>query len=242
MLGKKPIYTAGFGVFVLGSFLCGLAPSVSWLIAFRVLQAVGATMLLALGRGHLDRSLPTLRARSGTGVEWRHRLRRHRRRPDGGGLLIDALSWRWIFMVNVPIGVLGTLVAARYVPDVRPAGGQRLDYLGDHLLPVVAGPPPGLTLGQAVGFTQPPTLVLFAGWLVFLAAFAGHRSALAAEPMIDLALFRNPRLRLDLATGALTFVAISGMFVLMPFYLQNVLGYETGWLACCWRPCPLASA
>src|SRR5207247_896752 len=84
-----------------------------------------------------------------------------------GGLLIDALSWHWIFMVNVPIGLVGTLVAMRYVPAIPPTGGQRFDYLGAITFCLsLLGLLLALTLGQQAGFTQPLILLLFAAWLV----------------------------------------------------------------------------
>jgi EmrB/QacA subfamily drug resistance transporter len=227
MLGKKPIFTAGFGVFVLGSFLCGLAPGVYWLIAFRVLQAVGATMLLALGAAILTEAFPPSERGRALGVSGAIVSIGIVVGPTIGGLLIDALSWRWIFMVNVPVGLVGTLVAARYVPATRPTGGQRFDYLGAITFCLsLLGLLLALTIGQQVGFTQPAILLLFAAWLVFLAVFLAIE-ARTAQPMIDLSLFRNQRLRLNLITGALTFFAIAGALILMPFYLENILGYET---------------
>jgi MFS family permease len=83
-----------------------------------------------------------------------------------------------------------------------------------------------LTLGQQLSFSATPTLILFAGWLVFLALFIWLELR-TSQPMINLRLFRNILFSINLVTGFLTFVAISGIFILMPFYLENVLGYDT---------------
>ena len=126
MIGKKPIYTAGVIIFTLGSLLCGLAPTVLWLIGFRLLQAIGASMTLSLGTAIVTEAFPpTERGRalglSGTivsvGIVFG---------PTIGGIILEALSWHWIFFVNLPVGILGTVMALRYVPDFRPTGGRSL--------------------------------------------------------------------------------------------------------------------
>lgn len=227
MVGKKRIYAAGFVVFVLGSFLCALAPGVYWLIAFRVLQAIGATMLLALGPAILTEAFPPTERGRALGLTGAIVSAGIIAGPTLGGVLIDALSWHWIFMVNVPVGIVGLLVALRYVPALRPAGGQTFDFLGAATLCVaLLAMLLALTLGQAGGFTQPVVLALATLAVVALAGCIAVE-ARTAQPMIDLGLFRNRQLSLNLVTGAITFVAISGAMFLMPFYLQNVRGYDT---------------
>ncbi len=111
--------------------------------------------------------------------------------PVLGGLLIGALSWHWIFFVNLPIGIVGTWMVLRFVPAFKPAGGQRFDLAG--ALTLFAGLMAflmALTLGQQVGFTEWYVLALFAASLVFLAAFIAIERKVRF-PMIDLGLFRN---------------------------------------------------
>jgi EmrB/QacA subfamily drug resistance transporter len=229
MLGKKRIYASGFGVFVLGSFLCALSPAIGWLIAARVLQAVGATMLLALGPAILTEAFPPSERGRALGISGAIVSAGIIAGPALGGLLISGLSWHWIFMVNVPVGIVGTVVALRSIPDVPPVGGQRFDFLGAvtlclSLLALLLG----LTLGQ-VGqgggaAALPPAPALFGASALFLALFVWAESRVP-QPMIDLNLFRSRTLSLNLFTGAITFIAISGSLFLMPFYLENVQGY-----------------
>jgi EmrB/QacA subfamily drug resistance transporter len=209
MLGKKPIYTAGFVVFTVGSVLCGLAPTIHWLIGFRMLQAIGAAMTLALG---ISGAIVSIGIVVG---------------PTLGGVLIDALSWHWIFFVNLPVGIVGTLLALRFVPAFKPAGRQQFDYLGAitlfiSLLSLLLA----LTFGQQVGFGERRILLLFANWAIFLVAFLIVEWR-ASQPMIDLRLFRNRWFSFGLATGMMTFVAIGGTIILLPFYLENILGFGT---------------
>ena len=227
MIGKKPIYTTGFIVFTAGSVLSGLAPGIYWLIGFRVLQAVGAAMILALGLAIITESFPAEERGRALGISGSIVSIGIVVGPTLGGFLIDAASWRWIFFVNLPVGIAGTLLAWRFIPNIRPPGGQRFDYLGAitffvSLLSLLLA----LTLGQQEGFTDRRVLFLFAAFVIFLVLFITiERTAL--QPMINLALFKNSRFTVGLITGFITFVTIAGAIILMPFYLENVLGYDT---------------
>jgi EmrB/QacA subfamily drug resistance transporter len=146
--------------------------------------------------------------------------------PVLGGLLLDTLSWHWIFFVNLPIGIVGSFMVARFVPALKPAGGQRFDYLGAFTLFVsLMALLLALTLGQRVGFAETRILSLFAGWLLFLVIFLVVERK-SSQPMIDLSLFQNRLFSVNLVTGFITFVSIAGTIILMPFYLENVLGYD----------------
>jgi EmrB/QacA subfamily drug resistance transporter len=226
IVGKKPIYAAGFVVFTLGSVLCGLAPTVYWLIGFRVLQAVGAAMMMALGTAIVTEAFPpTERGRAlglmGSTVSIGIVIG-----PVLGGILISGFSWRWIFFVNLPIGILGILMVARFVPDFKPAGSQRFDFLGAFtLFASLMALLMALTSGQQMGFAETLVLSLFAIWLVFLAIFIVVEWK-SSQPMIDLSLFKNRLFSTNLITGFITFVCIAGTIILMPFYLENTLGYD----------------
>lgn len=227
MIGKKQIYTLGFVIFTIGSLLCGLASTVRFLILFRVVQAIGATMILALGSAIVTESFPASERGQALGITGTMVSIGIVIGPTLGGLLIDAFSWHWIFFVNIPIGILGVLMIIRYVPDIKPKGAQRFDYLGAVtlffcLLTLLSA----LSLGQSAGFTDWRVLGLLALGTILLGAFTVVERR-AKEPMIDLTLFRNVEFSISLVTGYLTFVAVAGTLILMPFYLQNILGYGT---------------
>ena len=225
--GKKPLYVAGFVIFTIGSVLCGLSPTIYTLILFRIVQSIGAAMILALGSAIVTESFPPEeRGRalgiSGTAVSIGIVIG-----PTLGGLLIDAFSWRWIFFVNLPVGIIGTLMAIRYIPAIRPLGGQRFDILGS--LTLVAGLLClllALTWGQNIGFSENRILGLFSGSLIFFLAFLYIETHIE-DPIIDLSLFLNEKFSVGLITGFITFFVIAGIILLMPFYLENVLGYDT---------------
>lgn len=225
MVGKKGIFTTGFLVFVAGSVLCGLAPTVTALIGFRILQAVGAAMVLALGFALITEAFPSRERGLALGVAGGLVSVGIVVGPALGGLLLATLSWRWIFFVNVPVGLVGTVAAARFVRAVPPPGGQRFDFAGAGAFFVMLfSLLLALTLGQALGFADVRILALLALSALALGAFVALELR-THQPMVDLRLFRHRDLTVGLTTGFATFVAIAGLILLMPFYLENVLGY-----------------
>jgi EmrB/QacA subfamily drug resistance transporter len=225
MYGRKNLYNSGFVVFTIGSLLCGLAPTVGWLIAARVLQGVGAALILALGLAIVTEAFPPGERGRALGIAGSIVSIGIVTGPTLGGLIIENLSWHWIFFVNVPIGILGTYLAWRYVPRSRPPGGQQFDLAGAATLCVfLLAFLLGLTVGQQQGFTQPQTLGLFIVAAFFLATFIiierRHPS-----PIIAPSLFRIDLFRVNLATSLLVFIAL-GSGVLIPFFLENAQGYS----------------
>jgi EmrB/QacA subfamily drug resistance transporter len=227
MVGKKPLYVAGLVIFTLGSVLCGLSPSVYWLVGFRVVQGIGAAMTMALGAAIVTESFPPSERGRALGIIGSMVSIGIVAGPVLGGLLIGALSWRWIFFVNLPVGVVGTWMALRYVPAFKPPGGQRFDLAGAAIL--FAGLMSlllALTLGQQSGFTETVVLALFAASLICLALFVLIERRVRF-PMIDLSLFQSRLFSINLVTAFMIFVSMAGTIILMPFYLENVLGYDT---------------
>ena len=228
IVGKRRIYNAGFIAFTAASVLCAFAPTIGFLIGFRVVQALGATMVLALGISILTESFPpTERGKAlgyiGTAVSLGIVTG-----PVVGGVLIETFDWRSIFLVNLPVGIIGTVLAFRYVPDVPPVPGQKMDFWGAGLLSSgLLSLSLALTLGQERGFDDTLILTLLAAFIVL--AFIFVRVELSTEsPMIQLRLFRNPLLSVSVASGFLVFAALSATFFLLPFYLEGVLGFEIG--------------
>jgi EmrB/QacA subfamily drug resistance transporter len=223
--GKRPIYVTGFVVFTIGSVLCGLAWNVYVLIAMRVLQGIGAAMVFALGPAIVTEAFPPSERGRALGITGSIVSIGIVLGPTLGGAILSTTSWHWIFIVNLPIGLLGSYLAWRFVPAVQPRGGQHFDFAGAGLLFVsLLSFLFALTLGQEIGFVSALSLALLVLAIITFAAFI-YVEAHHADPMVDLRLFRNVQFSLNLVTGFLTFVAIAGVLLLIPFYLQNILGY-----------------
>lgn len=226
MVGKKRIYTTGFGVFTASSSMVALSPGVQFLIGFRVFQAIGAAMILALGPAILTEAFPPSERGKALGLMGTTISVGIVAGPSLGGLLIEHLSWRWIFLVNVPIGIVATLLAIRNVPATSPVGRQRFDFGGAATLSTGVGTIAlALTLGQQRGFGSGPILALFGLALIALAAFVAIELRVE-QPMVELRLLRNPVISVSMITGLITFIGV-GIFFVLPFYLEGVLRVST---------------
>jgi EmrB/QacA subfamily drug resistance transporter len=226
MIGKKRIYLTGLAIFTLGSGLCGLAPTVYWLIGFRVLQAIGASMVMALGTAIVTEAFPAKERGKAMGITGLVVSVGVIAGPTIGGLLLQSLTWHWLFFVNLPVGLIGLAMVMRFVPNRKPEGKQRFDFAGAGTLFVcLAALLLSLSIMQLKGFSSPFVYVFFGLGVLMLVWFIRIESR-AVEPMIDLKLFLNKLFSINLITGFLSFIAAAGTMLLMPFYLQNVLGYD----------------
>jgi EmrB/QacA subfamily drug resistance transporter len=226
IIGKKSIYTTGFIIFTIGSALCAAANTVGWLIGFRVLQAVGAAMVMSLGPAITTEAFPASERGRALGVIGMAVSAGIITGPVLGGFLLRSYSWHWIFLVNIPVGIIGTLMVLRFVPNIPPAGGQRFDIPGAltffiSLVSLLLA----LSFGQQISFANGWIWLLLAIWLVFLVffLFIQHRSD---QPMIDLRLFTEVDFSVGLVTGFITFILVGGVLFLMPFYLINIREYD----------------
>ncbi|MCL4458803.1 MAG: MFS transporter [Chloroflexi bacterium] len=230
MVGRKRVYTAGFIVFTSGSALCGAAQSPWQLILFRVLQAIGASMLMANGMAITTAVFPSRERGKALGINATIVATGATVGPTLGGLLIGWLGWRSIFYVNVPVGVIGTVMALLMLSEERISvlsGRPRLafDLLGALTVAVsVLALLVALTNSQDSGWGSPSVSFLLVMFFVFLVAFLVIERHVQ-HPMVDLSLFRSRFFAAGNAAACLSYLAISANMFLMPFFLQLVLGY-----------------
>jgi EmrB/QacA subfamily drug resistance transporter len=228
MLGKKKLYLGGLVVFTISSLLCGLAPDVEWLIAFRALQGLGAVMISALGAAIVTEVFPSSERGRALGIIGAVVSLGIALGPTVGGLLIGISGWRSIFLVNVPIGIFAGYVVVHSVPPsfINPVK-QRFDRWGAIVLSLtLVCFAIGMTEGQTQGFTSSTAASLLTiaalGLFIFL-----WIEARIKQPMVDLWLFRNLFFSLSLLTGFLVFIVVTGTIFIAPFFLELVLDYPT---------------
>ncbi|MFL5822386.1 MAG: DHA2 family efflux MFS transporter permease subunit [Solirubrobacteraceae bacterium] len=223
--GTKRLYMVSIALFMLGSALSGLAWSAGSLIFFRVLQGLGGGMIMPAGMTILTRAAGPNRIGRVMSIIGVPMLLGPIIGPILGGWLITSVSWRWIFFINVPIGIAALALAMRNLPRDVAQKEQRLDYVDLLLLS------PGLALiiyglaetNSAGGFGSAQVLVpLFAG-LVLLAAFVRH-ALRAKDPLIDLRLFKDRTFSTSSITLILVAISVFGSFLLLPLYFQAVRG------------------
>lgn len=204
-LGRRRTFQIGLALFTLGSLLCSLAPRLGWLIAARVVQAAGGSMLNPVAMGIITNTFtePRERARA-IGVWGAVAGVSMALGPVAGGLLVGSVGWRAIFWINLPVGLAAMALAQRFVPESRAAKPRRPDPLGQVLMVLLLGLLT-FTLIEApdVGWAAPRTV---AGFLV--AAVAGVVFVLwesrCAEPLIDPRFFRS------VPFAGATVIAVSG--------------------------------
>jgi EmrB/QacA subfamily drug resistance transporter len=224
--GKKRIYMTGMIIFTTGSFLCGIAQTIYWLVAFRILQAIGASMMAALGTAILTESFPARERGKALGTIGGIVSIGIIAGPVLGGILIDAISWHWIFFVNIPLGLIGMFMVIRFVPSFKSIKEHSFDFAGASILFIsVVSFLLALTLGQNMGFRNHFIVFLFTIWVMSFILFL-YIEIKVKDPMVNLQIFQNSLFSLNLLTGFMTFVATAGVVLLMPFYLENVLGYN----------------
>ncbi|WP_263248309.1 MFS transporter [Saccharopolyspora rosea] len=223
--GRKLMYVWGFGVFTAASVACGLAPGLGWLVVFRLVQAVGAAMLQANSVALVVGSVPRSRMRAALGVQAAAQALGLALGPALGGLLVDTAGWRWVFLVNLPVGVLG-LAAGRYLlPRTRErAPLARFDFPG---LVLLAGGSAALLLAlSGVSGLGLPAWVAAVPAAVAVAALTGlvRWERRAAHPLVDLRLLRPRVVSLGLLGALCGYLVLFGPLTLFP----QVLGTHDG--------------
>jgi EmrB/QacA subfamily drug resistance transporter len=220
--GRKLVYLHGFAVFTVASAACGLAPSLSWLVAFRVVQAVGAAMLQANSVALVAVSAPRRAVRAALGVQAAAQAVGLALGPTLGGLLVSTIGWRWVFGMNIPVGVVAIVAGHYLLPRTRERTPvTRFDWPGLGLL-ALASTSLLLAVSALSGLGLPAwtTVALFVVALV-----AGHgfhrRQLAAAAPLVDLTLVRTRSVGLGLVGALCGYLVLFGPLVLVPIVLVH---------------------
>ena len=224
-VGRRRVFQLGLAVFSLGSLLCGLAPSLGTLIAARVLQAVGGSMLNPVAMSIIRNVFEDPRERAQAIGMWGAVFGLSMALgPVVGGALVDAFSWRAVFFVNVPIGLAGMLLANLYVPESRAESRRRLDPAGQLLVILgLAALTYAIIDGPHAGWTSPRTLGVFALAVVSLAALIPYELR-RDQPLLEVRFFRSAPFSGASAIAVLTFAGVGGFLFLNTLYLQDVRG------------------
>lgn len=223
MFGRRWMYTIGFSVFIVGSFLCGMTDSLGLLFTSRVLQAVGAAMLQANSVSIITAATPSFDRGKAIGIQASAQGIGLSLGPIIGGALMTLLSWRWIFYVNVPVGIIGTLLGILILPeDIRKKVREKFDLLGAiALAPTLVAVIFVLNTGLQKGWASPMVLVSYVVILVGMATFYFTEKKVAF-PMVDFSLFKIRTFSFGNTTVMLSFTVMYAVMFLAPFYLDNV--------------------
>jgi EmrB/QacA subfamily drug resistance transporter len=241
--GRRRLLMAGIVLFTVASVLCGAAPTLGLLITARAAQGLGAAIMMALTMAFVSETVPKTKTGSAMGLLGTMSAIGTALGPSLGGVLIAGLSWRAIFLVNVPVGIVTLVLAHRYLPADRPAlKAERasLDMVGTLLLALtLAAYALAVTLGR--GEFGPLNVALLAGAVVGAVLFVRAEQRVAS-PLIRLAMFSNRTLSASLAMSALVSTVMMATLVVGPFYLSRGLGLDAALVGLVLSVGPLVAA
>ncbi|MEU9984439.1 MFS transporter [Streptomyces sp. NPDC050856] len=224
-LGRRKVFTAGLVLFTAGSLLCSLAPNLEALVAFRMVQAVGGSMLNPVAMSIITNTFTDPRERARAIGVWGGVVGISMAAgPLVGGVLVDSVGWRSIFWINLPVGLAALLLTLRYVPESRAPRARRPDPVGQLLIIVLLGsltyaiieaPVAGWTSPVILGFASAAVLALTA-----LLLYEPRRT----DPLIDLRFFRSAPFSGATVVAVSAFAALGGFLFVNTLYLQEVRG------------------
>lgn len=220
-IGRKSLYVGGFAVFTLASVACAFAPDLAVLCAFRVTQAVGAALMQANSVALIVAVTPSARLGRAVGIQAAAQAVGLAAGPAVGGLLLSVTSWRWLFLVNVPAGLIGLVTAALLLPrsrDLLPR--RRLDPISLALfVPTIGATLLALSLAAGRG-QQGQALAAAAMAGVLGVALVGQQRR-SGSPLIDRRMSANPAYRRGLAAGFAGYAVLFGTLVVVPLFLTR---------------------
>ena len=242
IIGRSPIWLTGLVVFTLGSAVCGAAPSLGLLIAARAIQGVGGALIFSTSAALISGAVPATQRGRALGWGAVAIAVGASAGPTIGGLLTAYASWRWIFYVNVPIGLVAILATLRLIPPTIEHGGQRFDPAGAALLAIaLASLTLGLSFGQEWGWTSARVLgILLLGATSLAAGVAVELRS--SQPIIDIRLFRNPVFVSAVGSLLCSMLALFAVGFLLPFYAEELRGFSAERTGLLLTPFPVAMA
>lgn len=225
MLGKAKMFKFGLGLFTFGSLLCGITSSFPILIVARAVQAIGAAGTMANNQGIITETFPANERGKALGFLGTSVALGSLVGPGLGGLIVGAASWEFIFLINVPIGIIALFYACKLLPKGHKTVQGKMDVIGALLfiftiVPLFAAIDEGLNRG----FTDPIILLGFMVAIISFIAFILVEKK-KENPLLQLQIFSNKLFSLSIFCGFITFVAIFCNNIILPFYLQDVMNY-----------------
>jgi EmrB/QacA subfamily drug resistance transporter len=224
-LGRKRTFVVGLMVFSLASLLCSLAPSIEFLVAARVLQAVGGSMMNPVAMSIITNTFTDPRERAQAVGIWGSVFGISMALgPIVGGTLVSSLGWPSIFLINIPVGLAAIALTLRYVPESKAPRPRRFDPVGQALVMVLfATLTFGIIEAPHLGWTSPAILAIFSASLAALVGLLLYEPR-RGEPLIDLRFFRSIPFSSAIVVSVAAFAAFGGFLFLTTLYLQEARG------------------
>ena len=225
--GFKRIFLIGMALFTLGSFLNSISGSIVELLVFRAIQAAGGGMMSSIAYAMTSHYLPNESRGIGLGYMSVMMAVGLALGPVIGGYLTEYLNWQSIFLINIPIGIVGLAMAVKFVPDSSPVGGQRINYVSSGIIFVAMfSMILGLNLGNSMGWTSPWLILTFVVGIIALMLFIRYERSVD-NPLIEPKLIANRDVLKASLSSLFVMGAFAGAFVLLPYYFEYTRGLST---------------
>lgn len=226
MIGKVRIFQTGVVLFTVGSLFCSISHTLPLLIGARLLQGLGAAAALAANQGIITETFPANQRGKALGFVSTFVALGSMAGPTIGGFILTLLPWEYIFLINVPVGLLSFLVGLRVLPNRKPAAPGKLDSKGGALLFVSI-----VMIFSAITLMQDtinlPIIAALAVGILLVLLFIREESR-AEAPLVPLAVFKNKLFSLNMFTLLLVFTALGAYNIILPFYFQDALKFSPG--------------
>ena len=225
-IGIRRVFLAAITIFTLGSLFCALSPTLHFLVAARVLQGIGGSMMVPIGRLAILRLFPHEQYLSALSFVAMPALVGPIIGPMLGGVLVQIATWHWIFLINIPVGIVGFLFTLKYMPIIPSYIVPRFDLTGFLMLALgMVSISVGLDGISELGFQQVTVTLLVLFGFACVAAYVLHASKVGA-PLFSLKLFQIRTFAVGLVGNLFSRVGSAGMPFLIPLFLQVSLGYS----------------
>jgi EmrB/QacA subfamily drug resistance transporter len=226
--GKKKIFMLGFIIFSIGSGLCGFSNGLLMLVISRVIQAIGASSMMAISQGIVTSIFPPGERGKAFGITGTSVAIGSLTGPTLGGILVHSFGWHSIFLVNIPIGIIGILCTYFLIPEIKEEPDKKsfdilgaLFFTGFILLLFM-----GFLLLQDHRVSKSTFVMMFIGALVLMATFVIHERR-TSNPLLDFALFKIKVFLLGISTGFLSFISLNATIYFIPFYFEYIMKFST---------------
>lgn len=226
--GKTKVFKLGIIIFTLGSLMCGFAKDINFLIFARVVQAIGASGTMSTNQGIVTESFPPNERGRALGMIGTFVALGTMVGPSLGGIIVSVLKWNYIFLINIPIGIITFLVSLKTLPNEVSKENIPLDYKGTILfiltIILLFG---SIMLGQQYSYTN--TYIILALLIsIVLFLFFVKFEIKHEHPLLDISIFKNKLFTVSIICGFTSFIALSGTNIILPFYLQDTMKLSPG--------------
>lgn len=224
--GKTRVFIYGILLFTFGSLMCGFSNSLIILVIARSIQAIGAAASMSTSQGIITQVFPSNERGKALGITGTFVALGSMAGPPLGGFIVAAMSWKYIFLINVPIGIFAFIMGNKILPKSVKSTEEKLDAKGAALFALATVSLFGsLILGENMEYSNPVIISGFAVALISFIIFIIVEKKLEA-PLLQLMIFKNGLFSLSIFCGFISFVAISSSMIIQPFYLQNTLKFS----------------